>query len=228
MIALEWNVDAVNHVDDFLKRIKVFYSGSAIFMKEWFSEEEIKHPRDADLILFPDRVNPIHPHLYKESVHHSRRLSVDEDSKAKNFEETLLFYNSLDIPKFGICHGGDLLCFLNGGRIIQKVNGHYTNHNIETVRGDKYWVQSSHDTMMDIRKVKNAELIAWADHNRSTSYQNSKGELNIDKSFKEPEVVFFPKTKSLSIAFRPDYCTIKDETLAYAKGLVYDLINDYL
>jgi gamma-glutamyl-gamma-aminobutyrate hydrolase PuuD len=124
----------------------------------------------------------------------------------------------------GVCRGAQLLCALSGGKVIQHVTHHAgENHSIETVEGEDLLVSSCHHQMMNpfTLKPEQYKLVAWA-HNRSTCYLTEN-----EKTFKmptEPEVVYFPETKSLGMQYHPEFMPDESRGVKYALQLVEEFI----
>lgn len=111
---------------------------------------------------------------------------------------------------YGICRGAQLLCCLSGGILVQHVNNHSgRNHWISLPdQPKKYMTSSAHHQMMWPYNMapEKFKLIAWADENLSQIYAfNEKDVRSSIGDKKEPEVVWFPETKSLCIQGHPEF-----------------------
>lgn len=107
----------------------------------------------------------------------------------------------------GICRGSQFLTAMNGGKVIQHCDNHTQYHWIQTSDKKKIWVSSTHHQMMNPFSLpkKDYKLLAWAYPRLSTEYLNGYGQNIIDKMPREPEVVWYPKTKCLCIQGHPEY-----------------------
>lgn len=114
----------------------------------------------------------------------------------------------LGIPIIGVCRGAQLMCALSGGSLIQHVEGHAGRSHVAVTRdGTRIMTNSVHHQMMNPFKVDH-ELIAWVPEKISGVYIGNNGEEvkeAYSKDFREPEIVWFPKTKSLCIQGHPEY-----------------------
>lgn len=165
----------------------------------------------ADLVVWtggPD----IAPEIY-----HQRPVSqVGYVQKDRDYREILAYLMAGDKPKVGICRGAQLLNLCNGGLLWQHVDKHTDQHMLITQSGSRVMpVTSTHHQMM--RPGPDAEVLAWAYNPLETRYGLSTVRADgfqilraPDKSWNDPEVVWYPKTKSLCIQGHPEY-------VAYAK-----------
>lgn len=123
----------------------------------------------------------------------------------------------LKMPIIGICRGAQLACALNGGTLIQHVEGHHGKHDISTFDGLTISTNSIHHQMMNLQGTVH-ELLAKAAPKLSKHYYGppKDGEdfslLDVDV---EPEIVWFPETRTLAIQGHPEYLTPKHELTQY-------------
>jgi len=110
----------------------------------------------------------------------------------------------------GVCRGAQFLCAFAGGKLIQHCGGHSSgNHKVIDIHGNVYPVTSSHHQMLDVEGTKH-ELVAWTPERLSGYYYGEKSEApqHIEaglSTFREPEVVYFPKIKALGIQGHPEW-----------------------
>ena len=76
---------------------------------------------NADVIFFSGGAD-INPKLYGEENHHSFFNDKRDELDLKSWEA------SKDKPKVGICRGAQFLNVMNGGKLIQHVDGHNFNY----------------------------------------------------------------------------------------------------
>lgn len=108
----------------------------------------------------------------------------------------------------GICRGGQLLCALSGGSLIQHVTNHTgSEHTISTYDRGTFRVNSIHHQMFNPYTLdkKHFDVLAWTTKPLSNIYLNgSNNEIYKHPSFKETEIVRFKNTDSLAIQFHPE------------------------
>lgn len=129
---------------------------------------------------------------------------------------------SKNIPIIGICRGAQLMCALSGGTLIQHVDNHVCIHPIETNRGEILETTSLHHQMMNPFKIQH-ELLAWSSPNLSDVYIGEKNGLvenAYEAGFKEPEIAWFPQTKSLCIQGHPEFDTEDTPFIKYVQELI--------
>lgn len=135
-----------------------------------------------------------------------------------------------DIPIIGVCRGAQLMCARSGGTIIQHVDHHAGfSHPVKTFDGETFMTNSVHHQMMNpfqpqvgVDKVE-YEMLAWSSKPLSQLYIGEEGK-HIPNIPKEPEIVWFPSTKSLCIQGHPEYMTATPEFIRYT----YKLIKKYI
>lgn len=180
-----------------------------------------------DLILFAGGTD-VNPKLYGEK--HGTWTSRP-DLQRDAFERSI-FELYPDNPKLGICRGAQFLNVMNGGKLIQDVTGHAigATHPMHTIDGRVIPVTSTHHQMMC--PISTGELLAWA-YGRSTHYMDGNNE-DVGRNFlgvgkrdvvMEPEIVFYPNTKSLCIQGHPEYLFPKHEFWKYTCELAYQYLG---
>lgn len=119
---------------------------------------------------------------------------------------------ALDIPIIGVCRGAQLMCALSGGSLVQHVTRHAgPYHQIITKDGAYYKCPSLHHQMMypwPLEEGKDFEKIAWMEKPISGCYLGEPDEHGKPKELDvpyEPEILWFPKTKSLCIQSHPEF-----------------------
>lgn len=123
----------------------------------------------------------------------------------------------------GICRGSQFLTAMNGGKLIQDVSGHGQNHEVLCNGGLRFWVTSTHHQMNNpaatLKENKDFLLLAWTPHPISGHYWGGNEE-KIYPPEKEPEIIFYPKTKSLAIQGHPEYLETQAVFSRYCRHLV--------
>lgn len=144
----------------------------------------------------------ISPSLYNEPA--IIGSGPKEPSKRDVIEwETVREAVARKILVIGICRGAQLLCAYAGGSLVQDVNGHHSEHFVETYTNSYLKVSSSHHQMMYPFNVEH-QMLAWCSKPLSDTY--SSGVVKPRPPL-EPEVVWFPKIKGLAIQCHPEWHT---------------------
>lgn len=181
--------------------IKVYHAAGMINYSKWLNNVEIvDKPEEADVLLF-EGGSDVSPYLYDEEVGSYTMTNLDRDINEKD-----LFEKYPDKFKLGICRGAQLATVLSGGKLIQHVTGHNNSEHCITFNdGKQLAIPSDHHQMLLPGDVEH-ELIAWSSHNKSIVYYNGHDkEIKLPDNFKEPEVIWYPKTKSLAIQAHPEW-----------------------
>jgi GMP synthase-like glutamine amidotransferase len=134
---------------------------------------------------------------------------------------TWIAYN-FGIPVVGICRGAQLLCAFHGGSLIQDCDNHDVWHNIETIKGEKIFVSSTHHQMMVPHK--SSTVVAWASPRRSSYYRGGPQGKTAKTPELEADVVAFSERRALSVQYHPEYMPMASRAVHY----FYELIEDYL
>ena len=172
----------------------------------------------------------ISPSLYNQQPsNHTSAKSIpsNRDQIEKRMAEWAI---KNGFPIIGVCRGAQLMCALSGGKLVQDVDNHFGHHPIyckEIVPGlgDSFVTASSIHHQMMIPDGVDHQLLAWPESpsKRSTVYRGEDGkniETCLDPNWKEPEIVWFPKTKALCIQGHPEYMSDKAPFVQLVNKLV--------
>lgn len=104
-----------------MKTVYSLYSNDYLLNKmEW---EDAPYAKNADIILFEGGIQDIHPHYYKEGFKGARNTGAYPQVRT-NLEIELYDKYKESKQFIGICRGHQLLNVLNGGNLIQHIDGH--------------------------------------------------------------------------------------------------------
>ena len=177
-------------------------------------QKDVKSKRDVDLIVFTGGED-VNPQYYGEQLGKYTHINSNRDNKEVDCFNR--FRNV--VPMLGICRGNQLLAVLNGGKLIQYVEGHGSTHTIKHFEGSSvYKMTSTHHQMVYPFNLNrdSYKVIAYSEFFKSTTYLNGDNEeIKLDKDFLEPEIIFYPNTKCLGIQGHPEYGSCPDETKRY-------------
>lgn len=177
----------------------------------------------------------ISPSIYGHRV--SKYTGATQYPSSRDMLEIALAEKAIDlqIPIIGICRGAQLMCALSGGVLVQHVEKHAGGwHSIVTKYGEEYNCPSLHHQMMfpwayEDRAAPEVELIAWTPHPRSETYVGQPDAEGNEKTIvlpgPEPEIAWFPTTKSLCIQSHPEFIQAVDHPfVAYCLRLTKQYI----
>jgi len=107
------------------------------------------------------------------------------------------------MPIVGICRGAQMLCALDGGYLVQHIEGHsgIGNHILyDTRTGELLNTNSCHHQMMVPQKYN---TILATDNSRTIrGYSESDKQFTVDSV---PEIVYFPRLNALGIQGHPEW-----------------------
>lgn len=184
------------------------HTGEANWLLGMCGFEKAKALEDASLLLIGGGED-INPKIYTEKVSKwsGRPTPRRDETEINDFNEAVNSGKKI----IGICRGAQMACALSGGKLIQHVNGHSSTHDIDYIDGDTEEISSVHHQMLypfDMPKDQYV-VIASSSTNRSSVYvlndeQIYNRELPFE-GFREPEIVWFPKTNALAIQGHPEF-----------------------
>jgi len=173
----------------------------------------------------------IHPSFYGQT--HNRFSGAPTMPSDRDLWEwrAMKYCKAHGIPMIGVCRGAQFLCAFAGGKLLQHVAGHTMgDHDVMTSHGELFTVTSSHHQMLDVHGT-NHELLAWSDEPLSRVYYGQEAETPAhlreavaNKTFKEPEIVFFPDIKALAIQGHPEWSTPNSRFVSFCN----EAIAEYL
>lgn len=191
-----------------------------------------------DLALFTGGAD-VDPEMYGEPRGSRTGVNQNRDQVENAIFNTL----PLSTPKLGICRGSQFLTVMNGGKLIQHVEGHATHdgHEIDirttkmningrgrAERNDVIWTgvtTSTHHQMMFPFNLPDGqyELLGWSTNFLSNTYLDGNDkEIDLPENFVEPEIVYYPQGNSLAIQGHPEMKGFDAKTKSKIKKLIID------
>lgn len=178
---------------------------------------------EADLVQFTGGED-VSPDLYGEHKHPQTYSNRKRDDYEIAVYDDALIYG---VPVAGICRGGQFLNVMNGGRMIQHVEGHAIGgtHTVFTEEEGFEEVQcsSTHHQMM----VRGREGMKLGTAEEATMFQFMDEEAIImvsNRGVPDTEIVLYEDTKSLCFQPHPEFFNKEHE----CQRLYFHLINKYL
>lgn len=163
----------------------------------WELVDENDKDAKADLICFTGGED-VSPELYQEEPHEKTYNNWKRDIK-----EMEIFEKYRDLPKVGICRGGQFLNVMSGGSMWQHVNNHGLTggHTMLDLLLSKktVFVTSTHHQMMIPSKEGTVIAIAHC----ATQFESKKTSRKRPKY--DTEVVWYKETMSLCYQPHPEY-----------------------
>ena len=158
----------------------------------------------ADVVFFAGGTD-INPEFYKEPQGlYTQKSDTERDQTEKMYFDFCLKNN---IPMVGVCRGAQLGTALSGGKLVQDMC-----HNHPTVitnyGGILNGVRSDHHQQMYLGEMPSEDynLIAYTEKKEGEKHLNGNNEdYNFPVGYKEPEIVYFRKTRFLAIQPHPEW-----------------------
>lgn len=208
-------------------RRKIYVVGDDFEYANWMGGKLTQTIEEADLIVFTGGED-VDPSLYGEKRNPQTYSNITRDRlEEKEYLKAL----QLHIPIIGICRGAQLLCVMNGGRVVQHQENKYGQHPVIMKDGSVQNITSTHHQAMYPFNLDRDEyeLLGWGENLSNFHLDGESRELSlIDNGFKEAEIVYFPKTRCLGIQGHPEYSFQDKKTLEYLQNLLEDFLNNKL
>jgi len=190
--------------------------------------------KEADVVLFTGGED-INPGLYRKGIHMTTIFNSQRDKQEVAMFDIAQSYGAFCI---GICRGAQLLCALSGGSLFQDVSDHTRSHRM-TFERDKsqYIVSSTHHQMMNPYHlpVEDYELIGYAKLGgkvesdvRGVPAMIKGVNVSLNPKFKNPEIVYFKKTKSFAMQLHPEIMSNSEENQEFFEKLESLIVEKYL
>lgn len=194
--------------------MKTFYSylddiwGASRVFAGSYGLKQVSDPKDADIIVLNGGADIATSIYDEEPVSHGGPPTMSR----RDMAEIELFERFKDDKsKFfvGICRGGQLLNCLNGGKLFQDVDRHYSSHPMVDVRTGQVVETTSVHHQAFRPNYHTAQIIAVASE---STYKNSQ-ELGVQRlettknlmKGQDVEVCYYPDTRALCIQGHPEY-----------------------
>ena len=114
-----------------------------------------------------------------------------------------------------------------GGKLIQHVTGHNNTTDSIYYQGKVLNIPSDHHQMMYPFNMEDSkyQIVGHSKYHLSDKYLNDYDEnIELPSNFVEPEIIYYPETKSLCIQGHPEMTNCPENT----QHMIFNLINYYL
>lgn len=146
--------------------------------------------------------NDISPTLYGKAVS-QKTWASDSPSQRDQVEWRMMTRAAeLGIPIIGVCRGGQMLCALAGGYLIQHMQ-HPGSHPVKTYDGKQFMTNSLHHQMMVAPENVPHEVLAEIPQGALLSTEYWDEDKKVDHK-QEPEFIYFNKVKGFAIQWHPE------------------------
>ena len=129
----------------------------------------------------------------------------------------------LKIPVIGICRGAQLACALLGGKLVQHVNNHGSDHLIATNNNKIMSSSSLHHQMMI--PAGQYQILAESYPAPLSLYYIGENELHLNIKI-EPEIVLWPDQLVLGIQGHPEFMSYDSLFVQHCLQLVQETFNE--
>jgi GMP synthase-like glutamine amidotransferase len=175
--------------------------------------ERAQSRREADVLFLTGGVD-IHPAIYgstKGPMFQAPDVSRDMN-EIKWFHEAVAFGQRI----VGVCRGAQMICALNGGKLVQHQDNPGHRHELRTLFfdgkiNDEYKtleINSSHHQAahpFNLEKDKDYKILGYS-VGHCTFHRDADGnEMHEEPGLMEVEDVWYPKTRSLGIQCHPEW-----------------------
>lgn len=206
---------------------KVYVVGNSVHYASFITNVELVNKiEDADIVIFTGGED-VDPSLYGEKKDSSTYSNIARD-KMEIAEFKKVNPNQLVI---GICRGSQLMCVLNGGKLVQHVTNHglYGTHSITNKTFD-YEITSTHHQMQYPYNLeeKDYTLMYVSAPNRSDRYIGGGIDKTMLLKYGEPEIVLYHKEnapKCLAIQGHPEMMRKEAPVVKMLNNLILKLLN---
>ena len=182
---------------------KVFVVGPAKSYSKWITDHILTdNLEEADIVMFTGGED-VTPSLYGAHQHPTTYSNIQRDMEEKAVFEKV----RPDQLCVGVCRGSQLLCVLNGGKLIQNVSGHAifgTHPIIGMDRNDVWEITSTHHQMQYPFELPETDYKLLYVSQRHSDFYEGDG---IEWPPYEPEIVLYTvknKPKCLAIQGHPE------------------------
>lgn len=193
----------------------------------WIFNSKKSSYEEADVIVLEGGAD-WNPRLYNEKPNrYVNWLSESRDAKEWHLMELAKRDNKII---FGICRGLQGLTIFNGGKLVQHIN-HPGYHTVYTNDGQKHLSNSLHHQMCNPFNLPEKDYVVLGyTKGLSSCYLGEREEPVAMKKDEqgfiiEPEIIYFPKTKSLGAQYHPEMMPYDDDAVIKCNAYIQELFK---
>jgi len=176
-------------------------------------------PNDAKGFLLLHGGEDISPSIYGEQTNKYCR-APNEPSQRDQLELDLIKRaRELDLVILGICRGAQLLCAVDGGKLVQHIVGHGNkDHTVSSPEyGDVIGKSNTAHHQMMVPRSSRMNTILGVVNEKVLGYS----ELNTLREYdRVPEIVVFNKLKGFGVQFHPEWMNPTDTIVNWCKNYI--------
>lgn len=189
------------------------------FLSKRFNVTVVKNGEECDLVVFTGGED-VNPEYYYQKA---GKYTSFNDRRDKIEKEVYNKYRN--VPKLGVCRGNQFLTVMNGGQLIQHLNGHGATHEIIYRDFSVFPVTSTHHQASYPFNLPETsyKILGYSKHFKSGTYLNGNNEeIDIPKNFVEVEIIKFKNC--LGIQGHPEYGSAEEPFINISLNLIEELI----
>lgn len=205
---------------------KVYVVGEAKHYANFIEDMSlVDNLEDADIVVFTGGED-VDPSLYGEKKHETTYSNIERDLEEKAIFEKIKT-NQLVVA---VCRGSQLMCVLNGGKLVQNCTNHaiWGTHAIVCFGGQEnevYEITSTHHQMQYPYNLDNKDytLEAISYNVRSDKYEGGGIDSFDLRNMGEPEIVIYHKEnmpRCIAIQGHPEYMRKEAPVVTYLNKLI--------
>ncbi len=193
------------------------------YYAEWLGVVNmVNKVEEADLVFFTGG-HDVGPELYEEKPHPSVYANEKRDDvEIDVYVEAVQF----GVPMLGVCRGSQFLTVMNRGKLVQHCIGHTVSHYLRDYSGyskSRMLTTSTHHQMMYPFNLSRDKYMVLAATESRLAWLYHKNDIELyseEEVLCEPEIVFYPETRSLAIQGHPEMMDKTDDMVVYCKHLL--------
>jgi gamma-glutamyl-gamma-aminobutyrate hydrolase PuuD len=198
---------------------KIYIVGGGEDYACWMEGVITREMAKADLVVFTGGED-VDPSFYNQEKHPFTSSNILRDRR-----EVVEFKRAKELgkPMIGICRGSQLLCVMNGGKLVQHQENPFFIHRLKMYDGEEILISSTHHQAaypFDMPKKK-YKILGWT--NSISPIHHGESWLKELNPPVECEVMYYPKFRCLGIQGHPEMLFERkgyETSVAYFRALL--------